>query len=173
LPDITRDFKARGVDLSHFYRHLDVPLDLSEQHILSEAYRAYARDYSNAMGIAVSVETLEQIVKAKVGPWTDFAALDRQTQMDWVERVVADPALATQIRRHNHLDRLWRVSSEQVQYNRQQIHQHYGLSAYGSTLMTLYQQIAEDQSETDLPPSLDNPMLQHFFHPDHLQLLRR
>ena len=173
LPDITRDFKTRGVDLSHFYTHLDVPLDLSEQHILSEAYRAYVRDYSNAMGIAMSVETLEQIVKAKVGPWTDFAALDRQTQMDWVERVVADPGLATKIRRHNHLEQLWRVSSEQVQHNRQQIHQHYGLSAYGSTLMTLYQQMAENQSATDPPTSLDNPMLQHFFHPDHLQLLRK
>jgi hypothetical protein len=173
LPDITRDFKARGIDLGHFYTHLDVPLDLAEQHILTEAYRAYARDYCNAMGIAVSVETLEQIVKAKVGPWTDFAALDRQTQMDWVERVVADPALATEIRRHNHLDRLWRVSAEQVQHNRQQIHRHYGLSAYGSTLMTLYQQIAENQRATDPPTSLDNPMLQHFFHPDHLQLLRK
>jgi glycosyltransferase involved in cell wall biosynthesis len=173
LPEITRDFKAHGLDLSHFYTRLDVPLDPSEQQILSEAYRAYAQDYSNAMGIAVSVETLEQIVKAKVGPWTDFAALDRHTQMNWVERVVADPGLATRIRRHNKLDPLWCVSSEQVQHNRQQIRQHFGLRAYGSTLVQLYRQLAESQSEPDPPLPLDNPMLRHFFHPDHLQLLRK
>jgi hypothetical protein len=125
------------------------------------------------MGIDVSVENLEQIVKAKVGPWTDFAALERHTQMDWVERVVADPGLATRIRRHNKLDPLWCVSSEQVQHNRQQIRQHFGLRAYGSTLVQLYRQLADSPGEPNPPLPLDNPMLRYFFHPDHLQLLRK
>jgi len=173
LPDMTRDFKAHHIDLTHFYARLDVPLNPAEQHILSEAYRDYAREYSSAMGISMSAEVLEQIVKGKVGPWTDFAALDRQTQMDWVERVVADPGLTTRIRRHNHLDRLWSVTSERVQHNRQQIQQHYGLRAYGLNLVKLYRQTVESQSEPDPPLPLDNPMLQHFFHPHHLQLLRK
>jgi hypothetical protein len=173
LPDITRDFKAHHLDLTHFYTRLDVPLNPAEQLILSEAYRDYARECSSAMGISMSAEVLEQIVKGKVEPWTDFAALDRQTQMDWVERVVADPSLAARIRRHNHLHRLWSVAAERVQHNRQQIRQHYGLRAYGSNLVKLYRQTVESQSEPDPPLPLDNPMLQNFFHPHHLQLLRK
>ncbi len=175
LPDITRDFKAHDIDLSHFYTRLDVPLNPAEQHILSEAYEAYAQECSNAMGIAISAEVMEQIVTSKVGPWTDFAALDRPTQMDWVERVVADSGLAARIRQRNrvHLDRLWSVRSERVQHNRQQIRQHYGLSAYGSSLVKLYRQMAESQIELDPPLPLNNPMLQNFFHPDHLHLLRK
>ena len=173
LPDITRDFKACGIDLSHFYARLDVPLSPSEQHILSEAYQAYAQECGNAMGMSMSIEMVAQIVKGKVGPWTDFAALDRQNQMDWVERVVADPGLATRIRRHNHLDRLWSVAPERVQHNRQQIRQHYGLRAYGAALVKLYRHMAERQVEPDPPLPLDNPMLQNFFHPDHLHLLRK
>lgn len=173
LPDITRDFKAHGIDLNHFYTRLDVPLNPDEQHILREAYQTYAQECGHAMGIAMSAGAVDQIVKSKVGPWTDFAALDRETQMDWVERVVADPRLASRIRERNGLDRLWSVAAERVQYNRRQIGQHYGLKAYGSALVKLYRQMAESQIESDPPLPLDNPMLQHFFQPDHLQLLRK
>ena len=121
----------------------------------------------------MSDEVLEQIAKCKVGPWTDFAALDRQTQMDWVARVLTDPGLATRIRQRNGLERLWSVSAQRVQHNRQQIRRHYGLRAYGSTLVKLYRQMAASPIEPDPPLPLDNPMLQHFFHPDHLQLLRK
>ncbi len=175
LPDITRDFKAHDIDLSHFYTHLDVPLTAEEQHILSEAYRAYAQACGDAMGISMSTERLDQIAVQKVGPWTDFAALDRQTQMDWVERVVVDASLAARIRQRNHmhLHRLWSIVSEQVQHNRQQIRQHYGLHVYGTSLVKLYRQMAESQNEPDPQSSRGNPMLQNFFHPDHLQLLRQ
>ncbi|WP_089720585.1 hypothetical protein [Candidatus Entotheonella palauensis] len=173
LPDITRDFKAHGIDLSHFYARLDVPLQPDEQHKLREAYRAYVQACGQAMGIAMPAEVLDGMVVSKVGAWTDFAALDRQTQMDWVERVAADPGLAAQIRERNGLHRIWSVAAERVQHNRRQIGRHYGLSAYGTALVKLYRQMAESQIEPDPPLPLDNPMLQHFFHPDHLQLLRK
>lgn len=174
LPDITQDFKAHGIDLSHFYTRLDIPLNSSEQELLADAYRAHAREYGDAMRLSASVEVVEQIVRCKVGPWTDFAALDRQTQMNWVARVAADPRLAAQIRQRNGLlDGLWSVPPERVQHNRRQIRQHFGLSPYGSTLVTWYRQMVERPAGASPPRTLDNPMLQNFFHPDHLQLLRK
>ncbi len=174
LPDITQDFKAHGIVLNHFYTRLDIPLNASEQKVLSDAYRAYAHDYSDAMGLSTSVEVVEHIVKDKVGPWTDFAALDRQAQMDLVARVIVDPRLAAQIRQRNGwLDGIWSVSSERVEHNRRQIHRHYGLRQYGATLAGLYQQLAERPVGPCPPRTIDNPMLQNFFHPDHFHLLRK
>ena len=169
LPDITRGLKDEGLDLSHLYEALWIPLEWIPtpvlrqcvEHRLSDLYRAYGRSRPAAAADAFFATAIH-------GDRIDFGRLDERLQMDIIRRVRTSPQARRLLSESTPLpripDRVW------VERNRSVIERQYRLDTYGRRLTALYDRAftASPIAVKALSPEI---ILSRFLDPRRLSLL--
>jgi hypothetical protein len=168
LPDITRDFCACGVDLSGLYSRLDVPLAwVGEETFRSRLTESLQATYS-AYGRVCRESDVEIAYQAAVvGDCVDFGRLDEPMQEQVIRRLRDCPDWQSNLRKRIFPE----VSEGRCHSNRHAVEASFSLEAYGTTLETLYQTVADSNacSVDYLPPE---SLLEQFLAPERFCLLR-
>jgi len=179
LPEITRDFRAAGVDYPWLYDRLNVPLAwIGEAEFLEhlrvaygETMVAYGRPEPDDLDIALR----EKIIDGTV----DFGDLDAPLQQQVVRRASGDPAAREELLALNpELGNVLAQPSEEaagvIDANRRVIHQRYSREPSGARLLQLYREVAaspRDDTPEPLPGKVD--LLGRFLSPRRFRPLRR
>ncbi len=173
LPDITRDFKDHGIDLSMLYSRLDVPLQWVGEDALKDAlacemrksWRSYQREFDPA-----AVVDRAMAAAVRDGNRVDFGRLNEPMQRTVLQKLQADRQWQRTLRETifapAEAARLHAVAD-----NRQLVRNNFGLEAYGEKLEALYRDAANSASEP--VHCLDSAkMLDAFLDPATFMLLR-
>ena len=169
IPEVTKDFKALGLELDHMYSRMNLPLDLlPEQEIESRITSALKKLYADyerplpekALDMAQnSICRDEQI---------DFGRLNEPFQEILVSIVADSPDLAGGIRAQANLGIL---SNKTLEANCSAVRKNFSQHAYAERLWTVYKELAA--SKHDPVDNLDgNVLLKYFLNPARINLLR-
>jgi hypothetical protein len=145
LAAICADFSARGVDLSHLYARLRVPLSWIDgadfaARWLSAFARAHRQFGLNLADGAAEAALAQQVREAAV----DFGLLHEDHQQAVIRRLVANPAERSKLARREpalqHLGCLADADAR-IRRNRRAILDHYGPEAYRRRLERIYRAV--------------------------------
>ncbi len=173
LPEITRDFESRDIDIAHLYSTLRVPLELIGENKLktllkstmSRYYANYRRDFTPE----VLNRTLESFI-LNGGKTVDFGRLDETLQKVVITAVVNDKSLKKEISPAG-----LRFSGPQsVIDNRKRVIHEFSIEKYGERLSSLYKIISSSAREdTGTIDSLSSrSLLDSFLAPERFSLLK-
>ena len=169
LPEITADFRASGLDLTHLYPQVAVPVEwLGRERVRTALHDGYAR-VCRAYGREVDASMRERLwAAACVDERVDFGRLDESLQEDVIRLVHGDPSA----RRVLGCVEPSRVDSPaRLEHNRHLVETAYSPEAFAGRLRNLYRTLL------GRPPapvqSLDRTrVLAPFLRPDRFTLLR-
>jgi len=170
LPEITRDFRSAGVDLSALYGRLEVPVDWLDAEAvwqrLSTALEAYRKRYGRPTNESHVQRAWEGFVtEGRV----DIARLDEPLQEKVIRKVARNPGARSSVR-PGRLDGS-NTDADTIQNNRKAVHNSFSLQAYGEKLSGVYQKVLKSVSER--PGALSGPaLLEKFLDPTRFSLLR-
>ena len=168
LPEITGDFAREGVDLSHMYDRLALPvtwLKLSELEgdLTAAMRRVYERYGLVAEKSAIDLTWNSMIVDRTV----DFGRLDERYQRRIIERLIKDPSASVALQP----DRPVTGAIPPVSRNRDIIDRRFSLERYGQWLMAGYEDLMRgDSSALEWIDPLE--VLNQFLDPVRFNLLR-
>ncbi|HHJ39237.1 MAG: hypothetical protein AXA67_11920 [Methylothermaceae bacteria B42] len=169
LPEITQDFDALGVALSHLYTRLPIPLDFFEVgEIASRLRRALTQLYGDYRLPPPGEAELQRAWDAWVQEdQVDFGCLDEDLQAKVIRHLCHHPHSRNALS----MTQLTVAANEVISHNRRVIQENYSLSAYGERLMAIYQGLL---AASPGPVSgLDcDTLLRCFLQPERLNLLR-
>lgn len=168
LPEITRDFAARGIHLDHLYRRIDVPLDWigsdsldrATESMLSRTYLAYDSPLPRS---AKKVSLRHWIQKDRI----DFGLLDESFQEKVLRRIAEDPKLLHEIE----LPMLPVIPAQEIEKRRDLVRSTYHLDQYGDLLGDTYARIMHSGIGKIRSLSTEK-LLDQFLDPRRLSLLR-
>jgi glycosyltransferase involved in cell wall biosynthesis len=144
LRAMAADSAETGVDLTHLYPELAIPLAwIDDRQLITLWERAISR-VCETTGAAASVEGLRSGLHGLLSKSTiDFGLLHESLQLPVVKRVFNDPAAADRLRRENpFLNAPFYTSrGDRVQHNRAAITAHYSLSVYRERLLRIYRRV--------------------------------
>ncbi len=170
LPQITEDFKEKGIELDNLYTNIGIPIEwITLDHLrqqlksmLQATYEAYKMPLPH---LAVD-RALQAIMVDK--NHIDFAGLDESLQIKILDKLIKSPELKTRILFKANFDK---ASSSQIHTNIRIIREQFGLPNYAKTLSSLYTKLYETSRE--VPTFLDsNQLLKAFLTPENFRLLR-
>ena len=169
LPTVTGDFTAAGMDFSHLYDQLKVPLawlnanDLREE-LTAAMHQVYKR-YALQPEPSVAKRALASMTD---GEFVDFGRLSETQQERVIEKARQSPLSAQEI----HPNRLASaLSPALVHHNREIARRQFSLETYGEKLIACYQELAETTpSRIDWVNS--RKILEQFLNPNQFCLLR-
>lgn len=174
LPDITADFKAKGIDLSNLYTALPIPkayVCLSDlEHAiakgLQQAYASYQR--------ALPQDAVERALQAiHCGPdHIDFGGLDEAQQTAIIRQVQQDPSIKNLLKPHLSIKL---ASTEHIEKNAAAVKTYYNEKTYIQELQSIYQQAlghSNSASEYCLKSLPTANVLSRFLKPENFRLLR-
>lgn len=168
LPEITSDFNSPGVDLSHLYRRLPIPLHWVDAGTLRTRIEAGLKRsleaYGRESGPNLGVRAWQAFVQ---DGQVDFGRLDEPLQ-EAVLRRAATPGGRNEIG----LPPLQlNLPAEQILLNQRIIETNFNLARYGERLRSIYHRIAETES-TPLDSASADAVLDGFLAPERLFLLK-
>jgi len=170
LPEVTGALRAAGLDLSHLYSRLDVPLEWIGRDVLRRRFAAGMERSLAAYGRGLTRDAVERALSAAVcDEMVDFGRLDEEMQEGIIRRLAASAG----DRRCLRPERLEpAVSWESViEANRDVARREFSLERYGERLMEVYNAVAESgASETGCLNS--RVLLDGFLAPERFMLLR-
>lgn len=167
IPDITTDFKDKGLNLDHLYTSLPIPAEWIDTNYLSaELERQLTHSY-RAYGIALPTDAIQAALNA-ITPepgYIDFAGLDEKLQMQVIRRIAENPENARQQLPVNTLQ------FAQVTDQSTLIETEYKPAEYAQKLQNIYNSLSDvTASNTDyLDPQ---NILAGFLKPERFRLLR-
>lgn len=174
LPDITTDFKAQGIDLSHLYTTLPIPKDYI---CLAELEHAVERGLQQAYATyecPLPKDAVERALKAiHCGPdHIDFGGLDETQQAAIIRLVKQDPSTKHLLKAHLQVKL---ASTEHIEKNAAVVQSCYTEKAYIQQLQTIYQQTLSPPNSTSAYRLHSLPaaqVLSRFLRPENFRLLR-
>ncbi len=169
LPAITSDFAKEGIDLSHLYNRLEVPLawldvDALQKELTAAIHQVYEH-YSWAPKPSAATRAFQYMATSGL---IDFGQLGEIQQEQVIKKILRDPAAAAAIRPK----RLESVSAPaSIARNRETVRRQFSLEAYSERLIACYQYLAEaTPSRADwIEPE---KVLEQFLNPAQFSLLR-
>lgn len=169
LPEITADFRAAGLDLSHLYPQLAVPVDwLGRARVRTALHDGFAR-VCRAYGRDLDGTMHERLWAAScVGDRVDFGRLDEALQEEVIRLIHRDE----QARRVLGVDE-WRRAAppERMVHNRHIVETAYSVEAYAGRLLQLYRSLLAEPAAPE--QSLERArVLAPFLSPERFTLLR-
>ena len=170
LPEMTREFKAQGVNLDALYERLLVPLAW----VGADAFRrkveaglaALLREYGREPGLD---EVDRAVAAATDGRLVDFGRLDEDLQEIVIRRLARSPSLAEDLRPASLAARL--ADGEALANNLRVTQEQYGLRPYGERLARIYDGLAGAGPGTLTAPDAGR-LLDRFLAPERFFLLR-
>ncbi|HEB78414.1 MAG TPA: glycosyltransferase family 1 protein [Methylothermaceae bacterium] len=168
LPEITVDFEAAGIDLSHMYARLDVPVAwLGRAAIWERMTAALSRLYRDYGLRAPGADQFQRVWRAWVtDDRVDFGRLDEPLQSRAIRHLHADAKIRRQWGQC-----LQVPSRDTVRRNRRKVTEGFAPERYGRALDRCYQQLAA-AGIGPLEPLDPDQMLRCFLRPERLSLLR-
>lgn len=170
LPDITADFAAHDVDLSHLYSRLDIPeswfegLPLTER--LEQTLTATRAAYGRSTDYADIDRACQSICRSD---YVDFGRIDEPLQESVLRRLQDDPGAAEAIRPATPLPP--GDLAESIASNAAIIREQYNLNSYAHRLKNLYAVMLLSQAgPVDAYPA--SAVLDAFLDPGRFNLLR-
>jgi len=170
LPSITRDFREYGLDLSHLYTRVDVPLKWIGRSRLRTRLEERLQQYRSHYGAETSDDDVERAWNSMVREEkVDFGRLDEPLQEEVVRRVDRDVEATAHVEPDNPGNPS-RASSN-LKNNRRVVQENFNPRVYGRRLLELYRRIADSgQSKVDHMEA--ETLLEKFLSPDRFSLLR-
>jgi hypothetical protein len=145
LGDICADFESRGIDLSHLYPRLRVPLAwIDGDDFAARWLRAYAlahEQFGQPLAEGAAEQALAGIVREGA---VDFGLLPEAHQAALIRRLAETPAdRAALARRQPALSRLGDLAdgARRIDRNRRAVLAHYGAEAYRRRLAAIYRAV--------------------------------
>jgi glycosyltransferase involved in cell wall biosynthesis len=169
LPDITQDFTQTGVDLSHLYNALRVPIEWIGEKVLHQKIDQAAEDYFKQYNRPLPHDFVEQVMQSMIiEQRVDFGRLDEELQETIIQTVHKSPSARTEVDPPQmDID----LSEKDIQHNCNIIQQKFSLEQYGQRIWDIYQ--AVDHSEPgQLEPFDADRLLDCFMEPSQFNLLR-
>ncbi len=170
LPEITRDFRSEGVDLSRLYGRLEVPVDWLDSENVREKLKTGLENYRKHYGMSTTETHVQLAWQAFVTEGrVDVGRLDESLQEHLIRRVTKDQGARRSVR-PSRLDGS-RTKRETIRNNQQAVQRSFSLQAYGEKLADVYRQVADSASEQ--PEALSGSViLEEFLDPTRFSLLR-
>lgn len=167
LPEITADFEAGGLDLSALYDRLPVPLDwIGEDEFrktlegtMHRSYVAYAREWN----LALSEHAFHSLV---VDGRVDFGILNEAMQRQVIRHLAEHPEDRGLLPPFPAAP-----DAGMIEHNRMIVERQYGIEAYGSRLLQLYEDLAA-VSPGKVESADAGALLDCFLRPERFNLLR-
>jgi len=173
LPDITNDFKHRGVNLNHLYQSLQIPPEQIDTKCLNAKRRRAISDALakfNAKGLRVKIENeLQSVENAKE---TDFGLLDESFQRRVITHLLNDRKAKNRLQE---LNPILSAPGESVNHlklirrNRNTILHHFNVSRYRTSLLNIYQQVMRHPVRQQIDKTR---LLASFLKPETFSLLK-
>jgi len=169
LPEITADFVAVGIDLSHLYRQLKIPRDFFDASKLRHKLERALKDYYNFYNRILPSDAIDRAHSAIVAAdGIDFGFLDEKLQEEVIKEIIQSTDLRRAIIPHS-MDTP--EDRNVVMQNKKRVANAFSLDAYGRRLVDIYRKVAE--SEPDKLQSLNaDRLLDCFLDPARFCLLR-
>lgn len=169
LPAITGDFAAAGMDFSHLYDQLKVPLAWLDANALREELTAAMRQVYERYSLPFEPSAAERAFASMTdGEFIDFGRLSEIQQERVIEKARQSP-LSTQEIHPNRLASA--LSPALIHRNREVARRQFSLETYGEKLIACYQDLAGTT-----PSRIDwmdpRKILEQFLNPIHFCLLR-
>ena len=155
LPEITADFKQRGIDLESLYQELAVPSDWVDRATFQRELADLATTVYVAFGAApLDADAIDAEVENMLADGTiDFARLTASQQLSVVRRAAGSQAARDEVRQLNPLLRLPSDDrSAQIARNASAATEHFSLDAISSSLVRAYQALLADQPSGQTEP---------------------
>lgn len=169
LPEITRDFTARGIRMDHLYARLEVPVDWIDEEALRVEIDAALRQSYLAYDQPLPRKAVERTWKSWVRKGRiDFGVLSEKFQEQIIRRVASDPAAASAIATPPVAD----LTRGQITKRAALIERHYSVSSYGDRLEALYREVTASRKGRRLGSLSTKKVLGQFLAPERLNLLR-
>lgn len=168
LPAITGDFAAAGMDFSHLYDRLKVPLAWLNENAIREELTAAMRQVYERYSLIPEPSAAERALASMTdGEFIDFGRLSETQQERVIEKARQSPSAIQEI----HPNRLASLPPALVRRNREIARRQFSLETYGEKLTACYQDLAE---ATPSRPDWVNPrkILEQFLNPSQFCLLR-
>ena len=170
LPEITRDFRSSGLDLSGLYGRLEVPLAWPGQENLWSKLKTAFENYRQQYGVATTEAHLRRAWEAFVTEdYVDMGRLDEPLQERVIARVVTDPGALRSVRPCQ-LDGST-AERQTIERNQRAVRRNFSMEAYGRELAELYQQVLASSS-TEPTALSGSALLDEFLDPTRFSLLR-
>jgi glycosyltransferase involved in cell wall biosynthesis len=170
LPAITQDFEECGINLSHLYDRLDVPLEWVGKPDLRQRLESGLRNYRSSYGLDTSADDIQEARQSIArDDMVDFGRLDEPLQEKVIRRVdrEADPASAIA---PNHPGSPARASAS-LEENRRAVREHFAPRVYAQRLLELYRRAA-GANVSEVGHLSAGRLLRQFSSPDRFSLLR-
>ena len=169
LPAITGDFAIAGMDFSHLYDHLKVPLAWLNANAVREELTVAMRQVYQRYSLSLEPSAAERAFASMTdGKFVDFGRLSEIQQERVIEKARQSPSSIHEI----HPNRLASaLPPALVHRNRETVRRRFSLETYGEKLIDCYQDLAKTT-----PSSIDwmdpRKILEQFLNPSRFCLLR-
>ena len=154
LPDITADFVESGIQFPCLYPALQIPVAWVGQDALraslGEALRMVLEDYGAIATVKQETERIESLIQSEC---VDFAMLSSALQEKVVTRAHSDPTARAELAERNPvLKQAIAPAGDDavVRRNADAVIAHYSLEACGKRLLSLYDQVRQSETESEL-----------------------
>lgn len=170
LPEITADFRAKGIRLDDLYQRLLVPLQWIDAERLRAELAAALASQALASGRPLPPDAAQRAWDAAVSDdYIDVGRLDEQAQEAVIRRLRADP-LARSAMPASVLAAS--TDPDLIAANRAAVLAHYDLESYGRRLERLYTDLVESEPSAGLEHANGDVLFDQFSDPARLRLLR-
>jgi len=173
LPDICRDFEARGIRLDHLYDQLDVPIDWIDLPAFEDVWKRCIRRTYERYGYRINeAEIRAGFMRLTQDEAIDFSLLSESFQRRAIDRILADPREKALFARINPV--LERFSdlpdfSRVIGSNREAVLRQYDMATYCRRLMEIYSKVVS----VKVVHAIDkNKLLNRFLQPDRFSLIK-
>ncbi len=173
LPEICTDFESRGIDLSHMYTHLMVPIEEFDVDAFYNQFCVTIKDTARIFGITMDPPKIQNAFNAITkGGMIDFGLLSETFQKQILQHLLSKQAYIEELLTLN--PQLLNISSataqkEIIESNRNAVVGNYHPSQYRQHLLNLYAQVAS----TDVRQRIDKQkLLAEFFDLNRFSLLK-
>lgn len=170
LPEITRDFRGAGVDLSGLYGRLEAPVDWLDAESVWTRLKKRLEEYRQRYGKHTTEAHVQRAWEAFVTEGrVDIGRLDEPLQERVIRKIAKDPGARSGIRPAQLAGS--HTKQETIENNRQAVRSSFGIESYGKRLTRMYRQVLESPA-TELEALSGSALLQKFLDPTRFSLIR-
>jgi glycosyltransferase involved in cell wall biosynthesis len=171
LPEITRDFRADGLDLECLYQRLPVPLSWIDGAALRQRFNDALASAARAYGRQRAPDDLDRAWHAAVDAdaCIDFGRLDETAQEQVVRHLCSTPSAAAGLERGSPP---LPAGAKQLEHNRAVVERGYLIAGYRARLETIYQDLLSARPGRIEGHASGARLIDRFQAPERLYLLR-
>ncbi len=169
LPSITQDFSLQGIDLSHLYNALRVPIEWIGEKTLRQKISVAAELYFSQYNRPLPHDFVERVMQSMItGRRVEFGRLDEELQEIVIQTVHESPTARTEV---DPPQLNTGFSESIIKKNSNIIQEKFSLEKYGNRLWDIYLTIANSEPCPLESFNIDR-LLDCFMQPSRFNLLR-